>query len=61
MEYEQKVRKKVWEIFGNSKKVTTFALAIEREIIDAKDGPFVYRLGRKSTMIMASVMATTRP
>ena len=44
MEYEQKVRKKVWEIFGNSKKVTTFALAIEREIIDAKDGPFVYRL-----------------
>ena len=37
MEYEQKVRKKVWEIFGNSKKVTTFALAIEREIIDAKD------------------------
>ena len=47
MEYEQKVRKKVWEIFGNSKKVTTFALAIEREIIDAKDGPFVYRLGRK--------------
>ena len=38
MEYEQKVRKKVWEIFGNSKKVTTFALAIEREIIDAKDG-----------------------
>ena len=47
MEYEQKVRKKVWEIFGNSKKVTTFALAIEREIIDAKNGPFVYRLGRK--------------
>ena len=47
MEYEQKDRKKVWEIFGNSKKVTTFALAIEREIIDAKDGPFVYRLGRK--------------
>ena len=47
MEYEQKVRKKVWEIFGNSKKVTTFALAIEREIIDTKDGPFVYRLGRK--------------
>ena len=47
MEYEQKVRKKVWEIFGNSKKVTTFALAIEREIIDAKDGPFVYRLGLK--------------
>ena len=47
MEYEQKVRKKVWEIFGNSEKVTTFALAIEREIIDAKDGPFVYRLGRK--------------
>ena len=40
MEYEQKVRKKVWEIFGNSKKVTTFALAIEREIIDTKDGPF---------------------
>ena len=31
MEYEQKVRKKVWEIFGNSKKVTTFALAIERQ------------------------------
>lgn len=31
MEYEQKVRKKVWEIFGNSEKVTTFALAIERE------------------------------
>ena len=47
MEYEQKVRKKVWEIFGNSEKVTTFALAIEREIIDAKDGPFVYRLGHK--------------
>ena len=30
MEYEQKVRKKVWEIYGNSKKLTTFALAIER-------------------------------
>ena len=51
MEYEQKVRKKVWEIFGNSKKVTTFALAIEREIIDAKDGPFVYRLGRKISFL----------
>ena len=47
MEYEQKVRKKVWEIFGNSKKVTTFALAIERELIDDKHGPFVYRFGRK--------------
>ena len=47
MEYEQKVRKKVWEIFGNSKKVTTFAPEIEREILDKKDGPFVYRLGRK--------------
>ena len=34
-------------MFANSKKVTTFALAIEREILDKKDGPFVYRLGRK--------------
>ena len=34
MEYEQKVRKKVWELFGNSKKVTTFAPAIERESIE---------------------------
>ena len=33
MEYEQKVRKKVWEIFGNSKKVTTFALAIENKAV----------------------------
>ena len=43
MEYEQKVRKKVWEIFGNSKKVTTFALAIEREIIDAKFIPLIFQ------------------
>ena len=34
-------------MFANSKKVTTFAPAIEREILDKKDGPFVYRLGRK--------------
>ena len=34
-------------MFANSKKVTTFASAIEREILDKKDGPFVYRLGRK--------------
>ena len=34
-------------MFANSKKVTTFATAIEREILDKKDGPFVYRLGRK--------------
>ena len=27
MEYEQKVRKKVWEIFGNSKKSLPLALA----------------------------------
>ena len=47
MDYEQKVKKKVWEMFANSKKVTTFAPAIEREILDKKDGPFVYRLGRK--------------
>ena len=33
-------------MFANSKKVTTFAPAIEREILDKKDGPFVYRLGR---------------
>ena len=39
MEYEQKVRKKVWEIFGNSKKVTTFALAIEREIMMPRMAP----------------------
>ena len=32
-------------MFANSKKVTTFASAIEREILDKKDGPFVYRLG----------------
>ena len=31
-------------MFANSKKVTTFAPAIEREILDKKDGPFVYRL-----------------
>ena len=43
----KKFRKKVWEMFANSKKVTTFAPAIEREILDKKDGPFVYRLGRK--------------
>ena len=43
MEYEQKVRKKVWEIFGNSKKVTTFSLAIEIEIIEANDCPIVNR------------------
>lgn len=29
-------------MFANSKKVTTFAPAIEREILDKKDGPFVY-------------------
>ena len=34
-------------MFANSKKVTTFAPEIEREILDKKDGPFVYRLGRK--------------
>ena len=34
-------------MFANSKKVTIFAPAIEREILDKKDGPFVYRLGRK--------------
>ena len=34
-------------MFANSKKVTTFAPAIERGILDKKDGPFVYRLGRK--------------
>ena len=61
MEYEQKVRKKVWEIFGNSKKVTTFALAIEREIIDAKDGPFVYRLGRKIFILERGGPGTARP
>ena len=33
-------------MFANSKKVTIFAPAIEREILDKKDGPFVYRLGR---------------
>ena len=32
-------------MFANSKKVTTFAPEIEREILDKKDGPFVYRLG----------------
>ena len=35
------------KIVAGSKKSSTFATAIEREIIDAKDGPFVYRLGRK--------------
>ena len=30
-------------MFANSKKVTIFAPAIEREILDKKDGPFVYR------------------
>ena len=34
-------------MFAKFKKVTTFAPAIEREILDKKDGPFVYRLGRK--------------
>ena len=29
------------------KIMRTFAPAIEREILDKKDGPFVYRLGRK--------------
>ena len=38
-------------MFANSKKVTTFAPAIEREILDKKDGPFVYRLGRKGGSI----------
>ena len=61
MEYEQKVRKKVWEIFGNSKKVTTFALAIEREIIDAKDGPFVYRLGRKIFILILLWLLGAQP
>ena len=38
-------------MFANSKKVTTFAPAIEREILDKKDGPFVYRLGRKISFL----------
>ena len=43
----KKLEKKFGKYLVIQKKVTTFALAIEREIIDAKDGPFVYRLGRK--------------
>ena len=46
-------------MFANSKKVTTFAPAIEREILDKKDGPFVYRLGRKilSILLPADILA----
>ena len=42
-------------MFANSKKVTTFAPAIEREILDTKDGPFVYRLGRKIFILEGGV------
>lgn len=42
-------------MFANSKKVTTFAPAIEREILDKKDGPFVYRLGRKIFILERAV------
>ena len=42
-------------MFANSKKVTTFAPAIEREILDKKDGPFVYRLGRKIFILEGGV------
>ena len=44
------MNKKFRKKFGKClqiQKVTTFASAIEREILDKKDGPFVYRLGRK--------------
>ena len=34
-------------MFANSKKVTTFAPANRERNLDKKDGPFVYRLGRK--------------
>ena len=48
MDYEQKsLEKKFGKCLQIQKKVTTFAPAIEREILDKKDGPFVYRLGRK--------------
>lgn len=43
----KKFRKKFGKCLQIQKKVTTFAPAIEREILDKKDGPFVYRLGRK--------------
>lgn len=53
-------------MFANSKKVTTFAPAIEREILDKKDGPFVYRLGRKIFILERGVrlsygLLTRRP
>ena len=38
-------------MFANSKKVTTFAPAIEREILDKKDGPFVYRLDARFSFL----------
>ena len=46
-------------MFANSKKVTTFAPAIEREILDKKDGPFVYRLGRKIFILERGVRFPT--
>ena len=47
-------------MFANSKKVTTFAPAIEREILDKKDGPFVYRLGRKIFILERGDRKSTR-
>ena len=48
MDYEQKCLEKMFgKCLQIQKNVTTFAPAIEREILDKKDGPFVYRLGRK--------------
>ena len=48
--------KNIRQIFANSKKVSTFASAIEKQTLEKRkrngnvspnDGPFVYRLGRK--------------
>ena len=59
MEYEQKVRKKVWEMFANSKKSHYLCTRNQREILDKKDGPFVYRLGRKIFILERGVRFPT--
>ena len=48
MDYEQKVRKKVWEIFGNSKKVTTFALAIGKTTAQNAKREIISKMARSS-------------
>ena len=48
-------------MFANSKKVTTFAPEIEREILDKKDGPFVYRLGRKIFILILLWLLGAQP